>query len=458
MENKLGHYKILRQIGKGGMGIIYKALNPATQKTVAIKVLPPMMVDRVTVERFHREVQAMVQLKHPNMIEVYDSGMQDGKHFLVMEFLEGENLKNLIKAKGPLSIDRALEVSIRIADALRHMHQLGMIHRDIKPANIMIMPDGRIKLMDYGLVKILGRTSVTMEGSSLGTAEYMSPEQIAGDPVDIRTDIYSLGISMYEMLTGSLPFTGETLQEFLHKHQTQTGVSVRQLRPEISLEFEMIINKAMAKELKSRYFSAEELKKDLEKLTYSMQGQTHASMRDIKSVVQGATQNDNVPKPISASCNKRVDKKSSKTFQLPLGKLFVFVFFVIAGVIYHDKVLSVLKRISWNKFCFWAEQKDLVKETNSSLVLLEQAEAHFNQGQAYIKQGLLDKAQEALTAALQLRGDQPMYLKELAIVYEMKNDYKKAVNAWKDLLKYETDSAQIKMAQEHIKKLSKYLK
>ena len=441
MEKTLGQYKIVREIAKGGMGIIYKALNPATQKTVAIKVLPPMMVDRVTVERFHREAQAMTQLKHPNMIEVYESGMQEGKHFLVMEFVEGDNLKNLITAKGPLPIERVIKISVCVADALAHMHQRGMIHRDIKPGNIMILPDGRVKLMDYGLVKILGRTSVTVEGSSLGTAEYMSPEQITGEGVDSRTDIYSLGITMYEMVTGRLAFEADTLQELLHKHQTQAALAISALRPQGPFELESMINKAMAKNLVNRYSCAQDLKNDLQKLSKE---DDHA---------QSATQTDLTQKaPIFSRPNAAGRPQKAKG--LAWGKMFALVVCAALIYFYRDKATDIFKKVPWNKFAVTVGQRDLVKETNITLTLLEQAQAHFDQGQSFARQGLSDEAISEIQKALQLRADEPVYYKQLALIYEKKNDYKKAIKAWKDLLKYENDAAQIKIAQQHIEQLT----
>lgn len=458
MEDRLGQYKIVRQIGKGGMGIIYKAINPATQKPVAIKVLPPVMVDRVTVERFHREVQAMIKLKHPNMIEVYESGMQEGKHFLVMEFLEGENLKNVINTKGPLAIEDVVAVTLEVADALRYMHQLGMIHRDIKPANIMITPDGRVKLMDYGLVKIAGMTSVTVEGTSLGTAEYMSLEQMMGEQVDSRTDIYSLGMTMYEMVTGRLAFTADTFQELLQKHRTQVPLAVRQLRPQVPAQLESIISRAMAKDIKDRYSRVEELEADLQDLMKRFPKSIISPAKNFNNVSLDATQGNN-PKPAqSLSVPKKCQGVFPKTRRVSYGKVFILIFLVSLGFVCRDKVNRFFKEIQGKSFSMPIGRKDMVQETNAQLFRLEQAEAYFTQGQIYARQGLFDQAVEQFRSALRLRGDQPGYFKELALVYERKNDYKKAIKAWKDLLKYETSSEEVKIAQDHIKQLFEKLR
>lgn len=448
MENTLGQYKIMREIGKGGMGIIYKALDPRTQKPVAIKVLPPTMVDRVTVERFHREVQAMVKLKHPNMIEVYDSGMEKGKHFLVMEFVEGENLKTVIKNQGALAAKRALQVTAQIADALSHVHKQGMIHRDIKPANIMITPDGKVKVMDYGLVKMLGVTNVTVDGTSLGTAEYMSPEQISGDGVDSRTDIYSLGIALYEMLTGRLPFEGDSMQALLMKHKNEIPVPVRKHRPEVPVEAEWIVTKAMAKDLSSRYQTVEMLLADLLKLTGPLpaagQGKTASASRTTERKIK---------------VNKLVlEKKSTeRRFSHNYFGAGIFLFMVIwiaAVIIYRDKVFTLIKEKPWTKVMVFPQRTDLLGEAERSLRVLEKAEKHFDQGQEYARQGSAAKAAAEFQAAIKLRNDHPPYYRALALVYEEQNEHKKAVKAWTDLIRYSSDGAEVEEAQKHIQELA----
>ncbi len=454
MDNTLGQYKIVREIGKGGMGVIYKALNPANQKSVAIKVLPPMMVDRVTVERFHREVQAMVKLKHPNMIEVYESSMEHGKHFIVMEFIDGENLKNMIKAKGPLPIATCLKIAVQVADALAHMHQSGMIHRDIKPANIMIMPDGRVKLMDYGLVKILGMTSVTIEGASLGTVEYMSPEQITGEGVDARTDIYSLGITIYEMVTGRLPFKGETIQEVLRKHQSETPPSARQIRPSVPMELELTINKTIAKNAKDRYSTAEILKNDLQKILGTVSGELSTSTVEIKPSQHKPARPTSTEKVVLIPEKKHVVGLAKESSSVPWGKIFIFIILLATSYVYRDKIKIAFNKVPWKKVAVFPGQKDLVSETNASLMNLEEAEKRFAQGKIYSQQGLLDKAVEEFEAAIQLRMGQPAYYKELATTYERQAEFKKAIKVWEELLKFDDNAVEVRMAQQQIHQLS----
>jgi len=220
-DKMIGKYKVLREIGVGGMGIVYKGIDPADQKAVAIKVLPPSNTDRAAVQRFNREAQAMSQMNHPNLVRVYEHGMTQGQNFYAMEYVEGESLKSYIKHRGPMKEKDAAGIIIQACRALSYTHRQGITHRDIKPANIMLTVDGKVKVMDFGLVQIPGLTKVTQEGSAVGTAEYMSPEQIDGMEIDTRTDIYSLGITMYEMLTGRVPFKGDNVHTVFLKHKEE---------------------------------------------------------------------------------------------------------------------------------------------------------------------------------------------------------------------------------------------
>lgn len=443
MEQTLGPYKIVREIGKGGMGIIYKALNPADQKTVAIKVLPPTMVDRVTVERFHREAKAMAKLRHPNMVEVFESGMEHGKHFLVMEFIEGENLKSIIKARGTLPVSECARISIQVAEALSHLHQSGMIHRDIKPSNIMVTPEGKVKLMDYGLVKIMGLTSVTVEGAALGTVEYMSPEQITGEGVDIRADIYSLGITVYEMATGQLPFKGQTPQELLLKHQSEVPVSVRSLRPQIPPELEKIINRAIAKQPQQRYPCAEALGLDLIKLN---------------PVPSPASPSRTTEKDTPVFDKKLLPPVPSNQGGIPWGIIFFVLVLSAPAIIFRDPIMDFLHRLPVKQPFHLTQSKDLIQETNKSLNDLEEADRHFSAGEKYLRQGEVDEAIGEFEQAAGFRKDDPVIFRSLAQAYEKKNDYKNAVAAWRNLLKYETDITEIKNAQKHLKELEILLK
>ena len=179
----IGNYQIQRELGRGGMGVVYLAIDARTGAEVALKILPPTMADRSTVARFHREGVAQSKLKHPNIIEVYEADSKDGCHYIAMEFARGKTLRAMIKQSGHLNLEKALEISAQACDALDYAHGLGFVHRDIKSDNIMITGSGQVKLMDFGLVRITGATIVTQSGVVVGTPEYMSPEQISGEVV-----------------------------------------------------------------------------------------------------------------------------------------------------------------------------------------------------------------------------------------------------------------------------------
>jgi len=206
----ISHYKVLEKLGGGGMGVVFKARDTRLDRTVALKFLPPdLTFDPHAKERFIHEAKAASSIDHPNICTVYDVDQTvDGQMFIAMAYYEGESLKFRI-AKGRLRIDQATDIAIQIAQGLAEAHQHGIIHRDIKPANVLITRNGVAKIVDFGLAKLSGATKVTKTGSTLGTVAYMAPEQLQGSDVDARADIFSLGVVLYEMLTGKTPFRGD---------------------------------------------------------------------------------------------------------------------------------------------------------------------------------------------------------------------------------------------------------
>jgi serine/threonine protein kinase len=205
----ISHYKILEKLGEGGMGVVYKAHDTKLNRDVAIKFLPHQIVaSEQQRERFVIEAQAAAALNHPNIATVYAIEEADDETFIVMEYIEGQELKGKT-AKGPLAIDEAVTIATQIAEGLQAAHKKDIVHRDIKSSNIMLTEGGQVKIMDFGLAKVRGGSQVTKEGTTVGTAAYMSPEQARGDEVDHRTDIWSFGVVLYEMITGKLPFKGD---------------------------------------------------------------------------------------------------------------------------------------------------------------------------------------------------------------------------------------------------------
>ncbi|MEM3872550.1 MAG: serine/threonine-protein kinase [Nitrososphaeria archaeon] len=265
-HDKIDKYEIIEEIGRGGMAIVYKALHPFLERYVAIKILPEYFVqDKEFVERFSREAKTMVNLNHPNIVKIYDAGVFKNYYFIVMELIEGQTVKELIKTKGKLDIDLSLEITIQVANALSYAHNKGIVHRDVKPSNILVEEkSNRSVITDFGIAKAIYGTKLTQTGVSLGTPEYMAPEQFGTElVVDQRTDIYSLGIVLYEMLTGEIPFKGDTPIGVAFKHVNTLPERPRIKNPKISPYLEKIILKMLAKDPEDRYESMDELLKDL---------------------------------------------------------------------------------------------------------------------------------------------------------------------------------------------------
>src|SRR5215467_6495334 len=276
----ISHYRVLEKLGTGGMGIVYKAQDTRLERYVALKFLPDnLMHDKQALERFRREALAASALNHANICTVHDIGEENGRPFLAMEFIEGETLRQHINNK-PLAMEEILNLGIQIADALDAAHSEGIIHRDIKPANIFVTKRGQAKVLDFGLAKLISRRNendtqvsdsshpglenpISIVGVISGTPSYMSPEQIRGDDLDVRADIFSLGLLLYEMATGQKAFPGNTGGVIIEAILSKPPVPAKTLNPDISPELEAIINKAIEKDKEKRYQNAAELRSDL---------------------------------------------------------------------------------------------------------------------------------------------------------------------------------------------------
>ena len=258
-----GKYRIISELGKGGMGVVYEAEDAKLERCVALKFLPPELTeDPEARERFIREAKAAAALSHNHICTVYEIGEEENRLFIAMEYIEGESLRQKI-VKGPLPQAEALKIAIQVAEGLVEAHKKKIIHRDIKPGNIMLTDKGVAKVMDFGLAKALGRSLITTEAKTMGTVAYMSPEQAQGQLVDYRTDIWSLGVVLYEMLTGQLPFKGEYDQSIIHSILNREPEPISKLRKDLPKGLEQVIGKALAKNPAGRYQSMEEFLEDL---------------------------------------------------------------------------------------------------------------------------------------------------------------------------------------------------
>jgi len=262
-----GRYTIIEELGRGGMGVVYKAKDTKLRRTVALKFLPPELTHIPEVkERFMREAQAAAALDHPNICTVYESDEAEGANFISMAYIEGQSLKEKIEA-GPMALEEALKLAEQVAEGLQEAHKKGIVHRDIKSANIMVSERGQPKIMDFGLARVAGSSLLTKDGSTMGTVSYMSPGQARGKEVDHRTDIWSFGVVLYELLTGKLPFQGEHEQAVIYSILKENPEPITNLRPDVPLSIEQVVEKALEKDADKRYQQVDELLDDLKSIS-----------------------------------------------------------------------------------------------------------------------------------------------------------------------------------------------
>src|SRR2546427_5627739 len=271
---KLGNYRILEKIGAGGQGTVYRATDTKLGRTVVIKVLPPeLTLKEANLKRFEREARLASALDHPNICTIFDLNEIEGVHFIAMQFVEGKNVRELVSGR-PLDLRSALSIAIQVADALAAAHSRGIIHRDIKAGNVMVTPSGKAKILDFGLAKLLDdegmgpggihHTDLTEVGIPYGTATYAAPEQARGERVDARADIFSTGVLLYEMLTGTWPFQGKTSVDVRHAVLHEDPQPLSETRPGgAPWQLQAILDRAMAKEPKQRYQKVGDLRDDL---------------------------------------------------------------------------------------------------------------------------------------------------------------------------------------------------
>jgi beta-lactam-binding protein with PASTA domain/predicted Ser/Thr protein kinase len=293
-------YEVLARVGEGGMAVVYRARDTLLGRMVALKVLRSQYAsDLEFVERFRREAQTAASLSHPNVVNIYDVGQEDDIYFIVMEYVEGRNLKEIIRQEGPLPNRTAVVFAREICRALEAAHRLNLTHRDVKPHNILITSDGRVKVTDFGIARAAATSSLTETGTVIGSVHYFSPEQARGEPVGTASDIYSLGVVCYEMVTGHVPFSGDSPVAVALMHIQEPPKPPRQLNPQVSPEFERIILKAMSKSESDRYASATAMLRDL---------------RALSEVYETSSKDDEITQPMTP-----IDPLAVTTIQPTLG-------------------------------------------------------------------------------------------------------------------------------------------
>ncbi|WP_164931439.1 Stk1 family PASTA domain-containing Ser/Thr kinase [Longirhabdus pacifica] len=292
-----GRYEIESRVGGGGMAIVYKARDILLNRNVAVKMLRNQYVhDEEFVKRFQREAQSAASLSHHNIVNIYDVGQEEDVHYIIMEYVDGKNLKEKIEEQAPLQVDEAIHIAEQICDALLHAHQNMIIHRDIKPHNILLGSNGRVKVTDFGIARAVTSTDITQTGAVLGSVHYFSPEQAKGTMQGVKSDLYSLGIVLYQMLTNSLPFKGESPISVALKHLQEKVEEPKQLNPLIPQSVENIILKALRKNPEERYQSAGEMLEDLrtclnEERQYEKKVTYHDEVDDEATIVMPAISN-----------------------------------------------------------------------------------------------------------------------------------------------------------------------
>ena len=300
-------YEIVKSIGEGGMANVYLANDKILDRKVAVKVLRgDLSSDDRFIRRFQREALSVSNLSHPNIVEVYDVGEEDGQYYIVMEYIEGKTLKQLLKKRESLTLPEVIDIMTQLTDGISHAHESYIIHRDIKPQNIMIEDDGRIKITDFGIAMALNATQLTQTNSVMGSVHYLPPEQASGKAATVKSDIYSLGILMYELLTGTVPFKGDNAVEIALKHMKDKIPSIRKQDPSIPQSVENILLKAAAKNPRNRYDTAKEMHDDL----LTCLTEEHANDKKITFEYPENDIDDSTPIATNKPPKKKVEKPS----------------------------------------------------------------------------------------------------------------------------------------------------
>lgn len=333
-------YEVIRLLGEGGMANVYLGEDTILNRKVAIKVLRGDLAnDEKFLRRFQREALSASSLSHPNIVEMYDVGEDDGNFYIVMEYIEGRNLKQLLKRRGALTLNEVIDIMLQLTDGISHAHESYIIHRDIKPQNILILDNGLVKITDFGISTALNNSQITQTNSVMGSVHYLPPEQATGKAASIKSDIYSMGILMYELLTGSLPFRGENAVEIALKQMKEQIPSIIEEKPNIPQSVENIVLKACAKNPKNRYDDAKEMHKDLENclkeeykdvpiLKYKYEEEDLGETKIMPDLKKKVTEEEPIIKEVS-----KEEYKDNKLSKILIVIISVIIFLLFIGLI-----------------------------------------------------------------------------------------------------------------------------
>ncbi|NUU75931.1 Stk1 family PASTA domain-containing Ser/Thr kinase [Paenibacillus xylanilyticus] len=390
-----GRYEVIERVGGGGMALVYKAQDLLLNRNVAIKVLRQQFVhDEEFIRRFRREAQSAASLSHPNVVSIYDVGQEDDVHYIVMEYVEGKNLNEIIKERAPLQVDEAVRIASQIADALDHAHHNQIIHRDIKPHNILIGRNGRVKVTDFGIARAVTSTTITQTGSVVGSVHYFSPEHAKGIVTGEKSDLYSLGIVLYQMLTGQLPFLGESPISVALKHLQEEFDEPRKFNPLIPQSVENVILKSMRKNPQERYQSAKEMQNDLEtcllperrnesKIDFPDEDDVDQTrvMPAIKPEPRGITSTGATPIMEPDEDNNK-GKPKTKNWKKPtlLISLTVLILIAMVGVVWYVKGMLVVPEVTVPNVVNQTEEKARQMLQDQGLVVSDDVIRMYKEG------------------------------------------------------------------------------
>jgi serine/threonine-protein kinase len=327
-----GRYRVESELGRGGMAKVYRGTDSVLGRPVAVKVLSAQYAEDANfVTRFRREAQAAARLNHPNLVQVYDTGSDDGIHYIVMEYVEAKTLADYLAGGGRIMPDRAIELAEAVCDALDVAHAQGVIHRDVKPANIMVTRDGRVKVTDFGIARVMTNETVEQTAAVLGTASYLSPEQAQGGAIDQRSDLYSLGCVLYEMLTGRPPFTADSPVAVASKHVLEQPIPPSRSNPDVSPQLDAVVMRALAKNPDNRYQSASEMREDLERARQGLPVMATPLLPDAPGTTQVIHRAD--PQPTSVLAPGAATAPTAPPRDRTPGWLVALIVFLILAVL-----------------------------------------------------------------------------------------------------------------------------